>query len=102
MRAEADLILDTNDPQIIGELLDVTTSDGRLDERQKRTLRDGRIYHALLFNTSKKSYAHLRFEYRSQLKNGTTEFCVLTDFHGATPVKLASRFGDFEKHRLIK
>lgn len=99
LRAEADLVLDSADPEVIRELLAHTGASPR-SPLHTRTLREGRIYHVLLFSESQKTYAHLRFSYRSQQSDGTTVFKLVTDHDGASPVKDCPGFLQFEKRWL--
>ncbi|BDS07409.1 hypothetical protein NT6N_24490 [Oceaniferula spumae] len=95
MRAEADLILDTPDQYAIGTLLSHARQSHR-SPNHVRTLSSGRIYHVLLFNENRHTYAHLRFAYRSEQADGTTVFSLVTDHRGAHRVKDCPSFIDFE------
>lgn len=100
LRAEADLILDSADRKVIKELLACTSVDSQL-HNSVRTLREGRIYHVLLFNEDREIYAHLKFEYRSEQRDGTTAFSVRTDFDGGGGLtKDCPGFLEFEKRIL--
>jgi hypothetical protein len=99
LRAEAEMILDSADQEVIGELLTHSGATSR-SPNHARTLPEGRIYHVLLFNESQRVYAHLRFSYRSEQSDGTTTFNLVTDFNGASPVKDCPGFLEFEKRRL--
>ena len=101
MRAEAEMLIDSGDPKIINEVLAVAGS-ASASPNHVQTLSKGRIYHILLFNKSRSTYAHLRFEYRSKQRNGETTFYLVTDFNGAHPVKDTPEFLAFEQRRLQK
>jgi len=101
MRADADLILDSDDSEIIKAVIDHAGSTSR-SPNHVRTLSTGRIYHVLLFDEPRRIYAHLRFAYRSEQANGSTVFSLVTDHDGATPVKDCPQFLDFETRYLGK
>ena len=99
LRAEAEFILDSDDPAIIRSLLSCCDTPSSLPNHV-RTLREGRVYHVLLFNETRQDYAHLKLEYRSQQSDGSTTFALVTDFDGARPVKDCPKFSEFEKRWL--
>lgn len=99
MRAEADLIVDSSNPELIQDAISVAGAPGD-NQNHVRLLSEGRIYHVLLFRTKEHSYAHLRFSYRSSQADGSITFSEVTDFNGAEPVKDCPGFVDFEKRWL--
>ena len=77
MRAEAELIVDSDNPELIHDAVS-TAGSGAATDNQVRTLKEGRIYHVLLFNTRRAEYVHLRFSYRSEQKDGSVVFQGVT------------------------
>ena len=103
MRAEAKLLLDSDDREIIQDIVACAGSAGTgilASGDHGRTRAKGRIYHVLLFDHARREYAHLRFSCRSKQADGTTVFSLITAHDGATPVKDCPKFLDFEKRRL--
>jgi hypothetical protein len=99
LRAEAELILDSDDQEVIKEVLSQNGSS--VDTANHvRTLPKGRIYHVLLFNKPMRIYAHLRYSYRSEQADGSTMFFLVTDHNGASPVKDCPGFLEFERRYL--
>lgn len=96
LRADADLILDSEDPEIIQAVLAHTKASAGVSNHV-RTLSQGRIFHVLLFNEPRRTYAHLRFSYRSKQADGSTVFMLVTNDNGASPVKDCPGFLEFEK-----
>lgn len=99
-RAEAELILDSKDPGIIREILDLTAAPEGAFPEGTRTLPEGRIYHVLLFSTTEEIYGHLRFEYRCGQEDGSIMFQLRSAYDGASPVRFCPAFAEFERRRL--
>jgi len=98
MRAEAKLILDSSDPKFINALLSSNASANR-SPNHVRTLPSGRIYHVLLFNELRKTYAHIRYSYRSKQADGSTVFNLVSG-SPSNSVKDCPSFENFEKKYL--
>jgi len=101
MRADAELILDSDDRRLISELLGTVGASSK-SPNHVRTLSQGIIYHVLLFSPARSAYAHLRFDYRSEQRDGSTTFFVSTYFNGAKPVKDCPEFSKFVSSFLLK
>ena len=99
IRADADLVLDSDDSEVIEAVL-AHTGRSSGSPNHVRSLSKGRIYHVLLFDELRGVYAHLRFSYRSEQVDGSIVFKVVTDHNGANPVKDCLGFLEFEKQYL--
>lgn len=95
MRAEADLIMDSADLEIIREILKISGSEQPL-EYPGPVSGEG-YYHVLLFNQKKQKYAHLRYQFGPLPGKSTKGFALTTYFDGSTPVKIRKSFIDFEE-----
>jgi len=107
MRADAELLLDSGDRRLITDLLGVAAGTPKImagssqSPNHVRTLSNGLIYHVLLFSSQRSAYAHLRFEYRSEQRDGSTVYHVLTDFNGSHPIKDCPGFSQFLSEHLL-